>query len=77
MAKNDLLTIYGARISKDGKHANITLIRGEEDKEYFTSCVSLNNTKRKTQAKVKDGYVLVKIPLLKDFDKAKNEDTPF
>lgn len=78
--KNDLLSIYGARVSKSGKHVNITLVRGEEDeKEYFTSCVKLDN-KAKTQAKIKDGYVIVKIALLKDMKKqvANNaDDEPF
>ena len=73
--KRDLLNIYGARVSKSGKHVNITLVSGEgEQKEYFTTCVKIDS-KDKTQAKVKDGYVLVKIALLED--KAKNEDTPF
>lgn len=74
--KNDLLTIYGARVSKSGKHVNITLVRGEDKaKEFFTSCVKLDNT-AKTQAKVKDGYVLVKIPLLLS-NKDKDEESPF
>ena len=75
--KNELLTIYGARVSKSGSHLNITLVRGEGDeKEYYTTCVKLENAKTKTQAKIKDGYAIVKIALLKD-NKAKDEDVPF
>lgn len=72
--KNDLLTIYGARVSKSGKHVNITLISGEgEQKQFYTTCVKLD-ANAKTQAKVKDGYVVVKINLLKD---VKTDDNPF
>lgn len=64
--KRELLNIYGAKISKSGNHVNITLVVGEgEQKEYFTTCVRLDN-KNKVSAKVKDGYVLVKIPMLED-----------
>lgn len=84
MAKNTLLTFYGARQSKDGKKLNITLV-GEVDgeKTYFNACVKLDNSQR-THAKLdKDGNALLKVPMLKEDKKSnskksskKDEDVP-
>lgn len=84
MAKNTLLTFYGARQSKDGKKLNITLV-GDVDgeKTYFNACVKLDNSQR-THAKLdKDGNALLKVPMLKEDKKSnskksskKDEDVP-
>lgn len=42
MNENKLLTIYGARLSKSGKHINLTLVEGEnEQRKFYTACVKI------------------------------------
>ena len=68
MNENKLITIYGAKQSKDGAKLVITLVCGDEDeKQFYTACVKLDNS-QKSKAKIgKDGYAVVKIPMLEDF----------
>lgn len=83
MANNkqtELLSIFGAKVSADGKKVVITLVSGEYDKkQFFNTCVKLNN-QQKTRAKVDESgkYVLVKIPMLEEKqDIDENEELPF
>lgn len=42
MQENKLLTIYGARLSKSGKHINLTLVEGENaQRKFYTACVKI------------------------------------
>ena len=66
--KNPLLTIYGCKVSKDGKKLVLTLVEGHEDnKNYYNACIKLDNT-GKTHVKLdKDKkHYLIKVELLKD-----------
>lgn len=78
--QEDLLSIFGAKVSQDGKKVVITLVGGENDgKKFYNTCVKLNN-QQKTHAKIdEDGkYVLVKIPMLEDKQPIdENEELPF
>lgn len=57
-----LLTIYGARMSKDGKYLNLTLIEGSDDKkEFYTACV------KPERFKIKGEDVYIKVKKLKEF----------
>lgn len=65
---NSLLTIYGCKLSKDGKRLVITLVNGEDDnKQYYSACIKLDNT-QKTKATIsKDKkHGIVKIEMLKE-----------
>ena len=76
--QEDLLSIFGAKVSQDGKKVVITLVGGEnENKKYYNTCVKLNN-QQKTHAKIDGDYVLVKIPMLKEkVEIDENEELPF
>ena len=64
--KNTLLSIYGAKVSKDGKKLVLTLVQGEDDnKTYYSACVKLDNT-QKTHVKVGKTVAQLQIPLLKE-----------
>lgn len=73
--KNTLVTIYGSKISKDGKKALLTLVNGhDEDKEYYTACVKLDNSGA-VQVKVDKakGVIMFKVKLLKQDKKTENQ----
>ena len=68
--------LYGIRKTRNDKYMSITLVRGEDSKEWLNVPVNVKNVK------VKDGYGYVKIKLLdkvnKNADKSKNDDdAPF
>lgn len=73
--KEQPFNIYGIRETRNDKYMSLTLVRGEESKEWLNVPVNVNNVK------VKDGYGYVKIKLLdkvnKEADKIKNEDITF
>lgn len=65
--ENTLLTIYGCKLSKDGKKLVLTLVRGrDDDKEYYNACIKLDNS-GKTHAKVEKDkkHALIKVEMLK------------
>lgn len=70
-----LFSIYGARLSKDKKRVNISIVSGDDDDKEF-GCISLKlNNKQKTHVKVDGDNVLVKVPMLpKDTKKGKKTD---
>ena len=77
MNDTPLLSIFGAKISKDGKRLVVSLVSGEgESKVFYNTCIKLDNS-QKTHAKVeKDGkHAIIKVVMLED--KPTNEDTPF
>ncbi len=71
MNENKLLTIYGARLSKSGKHINLTLVEGEgENKRYYTACVKVD-ADAKTHGSIKGNEAHIVVPMLekpKDID---------
>ena len=75
--KEQPFNIYGIRETRNEKYMALTLVRGEESKEWLNVPVNVNNVK------VKDGYGYVKIKLLdkvkKEADKSKksDEEIPF
>lgn len=78
--KTELLSIFGAKVSKDGTKLVLTLVSGEdESKVFYNACIKLDNS-QKTHAKVEeDGkHALIKVVML-DEKKAsdKKEDLPF
>ena len=73
--KEQPFNLYGIRETRNDKYMSLTLVRGEESKEWLNVPVNVNN------ATVNDGYGYVKIKLLdkvkKEADKIKNDDIPF
>lgn len=70
----NLLTVYGARVSKSGKYLTLTLIEGEaDDKTFYNACIKLDKT-AKTYAVVKGEKASIVINLLKE---DKNGEIPF
>ena len=85
--ENDLLNIYGAKVSQDGKRVVLTLIQGEgNNKKYYNACVKIN-TSSKTRAQVQESQevVFIRVPLLKtkteednqEVDEITDDDLPF
>lgn len=77
MQETKLLTIYGAKVSKDGNKLVLTLCSGEnETKQYYNACIKLDNS-QKTHAKVeKDGkHAVIKVVMLEK--REANEELPF
>ena len=81
-----LLSIFGAKVSNDGKKLVLTLVSGEdESKQFYNTCIKLDNS-QKTRAKVVEdkGVAYIEVKLLKprqeeneDFDEITDEDLPF
>ena len=82
MKETKLLSIFGAKVSKDGTKLVLTLVGGEdENKQFYNACIKLDNS-QKTRAKVeKDGkHALIKVVMLEGRqpkEKVKDEDMPF
>ena len=70
--KEQPFNLYGIRETRNDKYMSLTLVRGEESKEWLNVPVNVK------KVKVKDGYGYVKIKLLdkvnKKADKSKNDD---
>ena len=74
MGENKLLTIYGARLSQNGKHVVLTLVHGEGDqKQFFTACAKLDED-AKTHASIDGDNAIVVVPLLKPNKADENDD---
>lgn len=75
--KEQPFNLYGIRETRNDKYMSLTLVRGEDSKEWLNVPVNVKNVK------VKDGYGYVKIKLLdkakKEADKSKksDEEIPF
>ena len=75
--KEQPFNLYGIRETRNEKYMSLTLVRGEDSKEWLNVPVKVKNVK------VKDGYGYAKIKLLdkvtKEADKSKksDEDIPF
>ena len=75
--KEKPFNLYGIRETRNDKYMSLTLVRGEDSKEWLNVPVNVKNVK------VKDGYGYVKIKLLdkvkKEADKSKksDEEIPF
>ena len=82
MNETKLLSIFGAKVSKDGTKLVLTLVSGEdESKQFYNACIKLDNS-QKTRAKVeKDGkHALIKVAMLENKQlkaKSNTEDMPF
>ena len=84
MLENKLLNVYGARVSKNGKHINLTLVEGEGDKkQFYTACVKIEPTDAKISGEIDiaNSYAIINVPLLEGKKEAKeelnDEDLPF
>ena len=70
--KEQPFNIYGIRETRNEKYMALTLVRGEDSKEWLNVPVNVKNVK------VKDGYGYVRIKLLdkvkKEADKSKKSD---
>lgn len=78
MEQSKLLSIFGAKVSKDGKKLVLTLVSGEdESKQFYNACIKLDNS-QKTHAKVeKDGkHAIIKVAMLED-KVTEDKSTPF
>lgn len=61
--KEPLFAIYGARISKTGKYANISIVKGsDDDVDFHTIPVKMKGGK--VAVKVDDDFVYLKIKRL-------------
>ena len=75
--KEQPFNLYGIRETRNDKYMSLSLVRGEDPKEWLNVPVNVKNVK------VKDGYGYVKIKLLdkvkKETDKSKktDENIPF
>ena len=80
MKENTLLTINGARKSKNGKYINLTLVSGEgQDKQFYTACVKFDNSKR-VSGRIDEDTAIIFVPLLTEKSQVNqefDEDTPF
>ena len=82
MNETKLLSIFGAKVSKDGTKLVLTLVSGEdESKQFYNACIKLDNSQR-TRSKVeKDGkHSIIKVVMLENKQRkaeAKAEDMPF
>lgn len=85
MKESILLSIFGAKVSNDGKKLVVTLVSGEdENKQYYNTCIKLDNS-QKTRVKVDEEkqVAYLEIKLLKhkkeenDFDPISDDDLPF
>ena len=82
MNETKLLSIFGAKVSKDGTKLVLTLVSGEdESKQFYNACIKLDNS-QKTRAKIeKDGkHALIKVVMLENKQpkaEIKAEDMPF
>lgn len=73
--QQELLNVYGAKVSQDGQRVVLTLVQGDgQNKKYFNACVKLN-TSNKTRAKVdeQNEVVYIRVPLLKPAEKTKDD----
>ena len=70
--KEQPFNIYGIRETRNEKYMAMTLVRGEDSKEWLNVPVNIKNVK------IKDGYGYVKIKILdkvkKEADKSKKSD---
>jgi hypothetical protein len=74
--ENDLLSIFGAKVSKDGKKLVLVMVSGEnENKRYYNACIKLDNS-QKTHAKVVDNRAVIEVDMLKD-KTTENDELPF
>lgn len=75
--KEQPFNLYGIRETRNDKYMSLSLVRGEDSKEWLNVPVNVK------KVKVKDGYGYVKIKLLdkvkKEADKSKksDEEIPF
>lgn len=85
MKESTLLSIFGAKVSNDGKKLVLTLVSGEDDnKQFYNTCIKLDNS-QKTRVKVDEekqvAYLEVKLLKPKkeedDVDEISDEDLPF
>ena len=82
MEKSKLVSIFGAKVSKDGTKLVLTLVSGEDEtKQFYNACIKLDNS-QKTRAKVeKDGkHALIKVVMLENKQpkaKVNDDDVPF
>lgn len=74
--ESKLYNFYGAREAKSGKGVNISLVTGKDDNKEWASVYVKYDADGKVKVKVQDGFVYVKIPLMKD-DKAKKDALDF
>lgn len=74
MKTTKLLSIFGAKISKDGNKLVLTLVSGEDkEREYYNACIKLDNS-QKTKVKVEKDVAILKVKMLKERNE---EETPF
>ena len=82
MEKSKLVSIFGAKVSKDGTKLVLTLVGGEdESKQFYNACIKLDNS-QKTHAKVEKGgkHALIKVVMLENKQpkvEVSAEDMPF
>lgn len=78
--ENDLLSIYGARLSKNGKYINVSLVSGDgKARKFYTVCVKVDK-EAKTHGAIKNGNALISIPVLevrKKAEETSEDDLPF
>lgn len=73
--KTELLSIFGARQSKDKNKLILVLVSGEDgNKKFYNACIKLDLS-QKTKARIEDDrqHALIKVAMLGYSD----DDTPF
>ena len=82
MNETKLLSIFGAKVSKDGTKLVLTLVSGEdESKQFYNACIKLDNSQKRRAKVEKDGkHALIKVVMLENKQlkaKSNTEDMPF
>lgn len=74
--KSEILSVFGAKVSKDGKKLVLSLISGEnESKKYYNACIKLDNSQKTTAEIEEDGkHANIRVVMLEDKTKNDNED---
>lgn len=74
--KSEILSVFGAKVSKDGKKLVLSLISGEnESKKYYNACIKLDNSQKTTAEIEEDGkHANIRVVMLEDKTKNGNDD---
>ena len=72
--QNPLLSVFGAKVSKDGKKLMLVLVSGEnENRQYYNACIKLDNS-QKTKAEVVDDTAIIEVVMLNKYNNEDDED---
>ena len=72
--QNPLLSVFGAKVSKDGNKLMLVLVSGENDKKrYYNACIKLDNS-QKTHAEVIGDTAIIEVVMLNKYNSEDEDD---